>query len=440
VTFDKGAEWARVLPPQNTCPSSDKGCALNLDLEYASHLLRQRFDPVISRKSAPGFIIANGNVGKSINTDVAVYVSRDAGYTWSSTSLDDQNQLVMLDHGGVMVAAHPYDGQLSKSVFYSLDEGRTWVEEEISDEDLHFVALLTEPGEATTIASIWGYSPSGRQWTVVHVDFADVLGNGRTCNASDYVTWNPHDDESPLGCLLGRKLLYERRAPLARCVNGIDYDRPIAQEPCECFTDDFECDFGFERESIDEPCKPVNASVTPVCHPGETITVSRGYRKVSGDGCQGGLEVLIQPLVYECPEPCPLQPWSAWAPCDVCSGSGFTTRTREPQSDSVDKALCPCLFEQKECERPSLAGRVSVVPAVAHFALNEDAVLAAVLRDTDLECGEGDGVFGSLKFLWQFGGAPFDSDEDVDRLIKEQVLEGIRFKEGGVYNVQLAVK
>lgn len=439
VTYDKGAEWARVQAPDNACPKGSKTCGLNLDLEYASRLLRQRFDPVISRTSAPGFILANGNVGKSINTDVGVYMSSDAGYTWTDTGLGDQYQLLMLDHGGVMVAAHPYDGQLSDSIYYSIDEGRTWVKEQVSDDQLHFVALLTEPGEATTLASIWAYAPTARHWTVVHVDFADILGNGRACNASDYVTWSPKDDESPLGCLLGRKLLYERRAPLARCVNGIDYDRPIAAAPCECLTDDFECDFGFERVDADAPCKPVNDSVTPVCHPGETITVSRGYRKVAGDGCQGGLEVLIQPLEYKCPDRCPLKQWSAWAPCDVCNGNGFTTRTREPLNDDVDKAECPCLFEQKECERPGLAGRVSIVPGEAHFALGEDAVLAAVLRDNDLQCGEGDGVFGSLKFLWQLGDAEFESDMDKAALVKEQVLEGVRFREGGVYNVQLSV-
>ena len=42
------------------------------------------------------------------------------------------------------------------------------------------------------------------------------------------------------GCLLGRKLVIERRIPHADCFNGRDYDREITLRNCSCTRQDFE--------------------------------------------------------------------------------------------------------------------------------------------------------------------------------------------------------
>lgn len=40
--------------------------------------------PILSRKSAPGLIIATGNTGPKLHIDmsVGIYISANAGYTW----------------------------------------------------------------------------------------------------------------------------------------------------------------------------------------------------------------------------------------------------------------------------------------------------------------------------------------------------------------------
>ena len=59
---------------------------------------------------------------------------------------------------------------------YSHDEGETWENYEFSSTKIIIYGLLTEPGEKTTVFSLFGSLPSHHSWIVVQVNLTTVLG------------------------------------------------------------------------------------------------------------------------------------------------------------------------------------------------------------------------------------------------------------------------
>lgn len=127
--------------------------------------------------------------------------------------------------------------------------------------------VITEPGEHTTIISLYGveYGRSNT-WVVVTVDFNNIF-NGN-CTDSDYYEWMPWDDvriiqpfnytvyiqekvhieshyldpiqRSDTDCILGSSIVIERRKIDACCLNGQEYIRETTYLICECNEEDFE--------------------------------------------------------------------------------------------------------------------------------------------------------------------------------------------------------
>lgn len=61
------------------------------------------------------------------------------------------------------------------------------------------------------------------------------------CQASDYKDWTPlHHLYGSQNCLLGQRLVYERRRAHAFCYNGRNYDRKVSATNCSCTVDDYE--------------------------------------------------------------------------------------------------------------------------------------------------------------------------------------------------------
>lgn len=55
--------------------------------------------------------------------------------------------------------------------------------------------------------------------------------------------WSPsHSEEnrSYIPCLMGQQKTFERRMPLAKCLNGLDYVQVVSTVTCECDLLDFE--------------------------------------------------------------------------------------------------------------------------------------------------------------------------------------------------------
>nr|AAC63362.1 head-activator binding protein precursor [Hydra viridissima] len=308
ITFDKGGEWSLIRAPVDSenC-SIESRCSLHISLEFGYHNPYTRFTPAFSKKSAPGFIIATGSVGSSLTSSPSVYFSSNAGISWKKI-FDGNYYYAFVDHGGVIVGVEKYG--MTSYLRYSYDEGNTWYSYNFYKTPLRIYGLLTEPGEKTTVFTLFGSLPEAHSWIVIQVDMKLVLGN--QCQEKDYKTWEVTDlRNSTQHCLLGKKQIYKRRDPTSLCYNGYDYDRPISSFPCLCTREDYDCDFGFKLSwkgwsSIS--CAPdtdnifsANQTIPAWCKPGKFYNHSTGYRKVPGDECNGGIEDQLNPILRACP-------------------------------------------------------------------------------------------------------------------------------------------
>eukprot|EP00079_Xenopus_tropicalis_P028076 XP_012822697.1 PREDICTED: sortilin-related receptor [Xenopus tropicalis] len=312
ITFDKGGTWEFLAAPvyngygeKVPCESS-RGCSLHL-AQRLSQLLNFQIPimPILSKESAPGLIVATGTVGTDMASKMNMYVSSTAGVRWRE-SLLGPHYYTWGDHGGILVAIA--QGVDTNQLKYSTNEGETWKTFNFSDKAMIVYGLLTEPGEKSTVFTIFGsYTERGHSWIILQINASDVLGV--PCTDSDYKLWSPSDERGN-ECLLGRKTVFKRRTAHATCFNGEDFDRPITVSNCSCTREDFECDFGFKlsKDLSSELCVPdpeFAGKLYPIpipCPVGTTYTRTKGYRKVSGDTCSGGdVENRLQGEEVPCP-------------------------------------------------------------------------------------------------------------------------------------------
>lgn len=80
------------------------------------------------------------------------------------------------DHGGVLVAVKYFksNGETNE-LKYSTDEGESWKDHAFTNEDLRIYGLMTEPGENTTIFTMFGSAKSHHQWLIVKVDLRNAF-------------------------------------------------------------------------------------------------------------------------------------------------------------------------------------------------------------------------------------------------------------------------
>jgi len=167
----------------------------------------------------------------------------------------------------------------------------------------------------------------------LYFDFSEL--HERKCEApnfpgqpfSDYELWSP-TDVSGNECLLGRHVVFVRRKPEAQCFNGDFHERITINTSCPCSRDDYTCDFCFQETAVEDPvcilseeCKnagydPAKASRPNPCK--EFYNVTQGYRKVVGDSCVGGLNLLPQKM--------------------SCGETSTTSTTRSPDDHSTHKS------------------------------------------------------------------------------------------------------
>ncbi|KAF0030311.1 hypothetical protein F2P81_017042 [Scophthalmus maximus] len=196
----------------------------------------------------------------------------------------------------------------SKPNVFSTNEGETWTDFPFSDREVYVYQLLTEPGEKSTIFTIFGsYANQRHSWLILQVNTSDVLGV--PCSDADYKRWSPSDEHGN-ECLLGREITFKRRAPHATCFNGEDFDRPVTIANCSCTRQDYECDYGFKLSEdlslqvcVPDPEFLGDLYAPPVpCPIGTTYRRSKGYRRVPGDSCSGGdVESRLDGEMLPCP-------------------------------------------------------------------------------------------------------------------------------------------
>ncbi|KAK3746724.1 hypothetical protein QZH41_018763 [Actinostola sp. cb2023] len=311
ITFDKGGTWNRLrVPPEykKSCRHPYQ-CSLNLHMVHS--MKYYQITSILSSKAAIGLIMAQGNIGVTLTTAPNVFLSTDGGLTWKRV-LHGIYDFVFGDHGGLIVAV-PLKSY-TKEVMYSCTEGSTWKNVTL-EEDVKAYGLVTEPGETTLVANIFGQRHSSDfEWLSVKLNLSSVFT--RKCNKSeqDYTTWTPNDERMTGKCLMGESMLYERRRANVSCFNGEEYEREISNASCNCSMEDFMCDFGFVLGSCDfgfvlgpGECYSLGDEyiVPEVCPELTTYMRTSGYRKVPGDRCIGGIEDNFKANKTLCPVQAP---------------------------------------------------------------------------------------------------------------------------------------
>ncbi|XP_067676191.1 sortilin-related receptor-like [Haliotis asinina] len=317
ITFDKGGEWQLIRAPADgdrdancsqvkVTPWSSReltNCSLHVTQQLHRFYPSTRTPLIMSRKSAPGIIMASGVIGTKIKHNPNVFVSSDAGYSWTQV-LHGEYLYTFADHGGILLAAKQFD--VTDTVYYSVDEGTTWRGQKFTNTSIRIYGILTEPGEATTVFSVFGSHTGRHSWLISQLNMTNVLKS--KCKDDAYKMWSFTMVNDVKGCLLGRRTLYRRRIKQTVCYNGYDYVQEVRLENCPCTRMDYECDFGFVQRNTSYDCiqdPRVNTAdihrVPIPCPPDSYYPYTRGYRKVAGDTCRYGDEHRFAPLMYSCP-------------------------------------------------------------------------------------------------------------------------------------------
>ncbi|XP_064598626.1 LOW QUALITY PROTEIN: sortilin-related receptor-like [Liolophura sinensis] len=188
----------------NLCYYQSKQCSLHLSQEFSKLYPGSKTVPILSKKSAPGLILASGTMGKNLKRRPNVYLSRDAGLRWRE--IQKGNYFYAFgDFGGVIVAVSQFS--LTNEILYSKDIGETWHTYQFAPHKIRVYGLLTEPGEKTTVFSIFGSHTGAHNWLILQVNVSSIFAT--KCNPDDdYKEWSLSDDQHFSGCLLGRKTVF----------------------------------------------------------------------------------------------------------------------------------------------------------------------------------------------------------------------------------------
>ncbi|XP_032235720.1 sortilin [Nematostella vectensis] len=293
ITFDRGGEWKPIPLDQNKlCKgikfNKDQSCSLHIHYRFSlSRGVPGMVQGPLSESNAPGIIIAHANPGAALMAaNIGIWVSRNGGYDWKQ-ALKGPHYYSIADHGKLIVAV-PATASGTSDLMYSVDEGACWYRYQFTETNLVFTGLVTAPGARTLRFSIWGYTLPNKTWRVITVDFEKLLTF--KCLNSDYESWVPHGSGKNEGCLLGRKVTFRRAKPDSLCYNGEDFVGMTAMDHCSCTMADLECEYGFYRKVGESECKKDPTKKPKLCIGGEQEDITdRGYRRIPGDVCEGGL-------------------------------------------------------------------------------------------------------------------------------------------------------
>jgi len=151
---------------------------------------------------------------------------------------------------------------------------------------------------------------------LLQIDFSDALT--RKCGDNDYEEWYPsfYDEQ----CVLGRKIGYRRRKRDSICFNGEEHEAMRIDNNCPCVLIDYECDYCFEFDDRMQQCVfscsdnpvEVNKLPPPPSNCNSYYEVSKGWRKVEDNKCEGGLGlpqgIVVCPGQTLPPRPLPTPP------------------------------------------------------------------------------------------------------------------------------------
>ncbi|CEM14758.1 unnamed protein product [Vitrella brassicaformis CCMP3155] len=290
---------------------------------------------LVQAQAASQAAVRRGNVGyqlmKEVPGMIGVFVSHDGGQTWMQSLPGDWEVSILLG-GDVLLASHK-DGTIAFSR-YSTDWGLNWhpvaMAEITRDATLWLHRVLASPPHTSAQVLVWTTGRPHTPWEpldmvkgkgmaavvggqkqqlafrpyLVAIDFDGVFDRECKCwdsidlTASDFEDWPKEADR----CHMGQTVYLVRRKPAAACRSGNHLAEAVSFTACKCTSEDFECDYGFERgrgsdggqpptcHPIDDSVYPDPTNATELCaHRGEPHAfVSKGFVRIPGDRCVGG--------------------------------------------------------------------------------------------------------------------------------------------------------
>lgn len=320
ITFNKGSIWKLLEPPKTDSKGKKTRCSLSDGCSLHLFLYVDTTVPILSQNSAPGIILATGNLGRTRNPSTSVrrvYMSRDGGLRWTEAA-KEEHVYEVADHGGLVLMGQLDTGDKDLvSLAFTWNGGTTWENFDIHKKNTSIEDIFTEPNATSQrfILHLKQRQDLDEETILIHSSLASMnfeelhqkicKGEDRpgTPN-SDFEYWTPYDGRQGQDCLLGRTLTYIRKKKDRECFTRTEFSYPINIRNCECTEEDYECDFGFVRNELlgDYTCVPkINVTYDPPenCPSGTNYTVTTGYRRITGDTCEGG--VTHDPLVFPCP-------------------------------------------------------------------------------------------------------------------------------------------
>lgn len=279
ITYDYGGRWHSI----DLRGSCNLDCGLNLNIRTFSDK-----GPVYSKSTALGLILATGNKGSYLtHRNISTFYSLDGGNEWMFLG-EGSHTYDFGDHGGLIVIGST-DSETDR-IRYSWTSWKTW-ETAILPGNLSIFNIMTEEDNRGLHFMILGQSSSNPQENlIISLDFNAL--NKRPClRDSDYEVWSPFNAHH---CVLGTKTLFLKRKSDADCVNGLEFERPVSTEVCECTDEDWECDVGFlrtsgacERQGFSTETEEIEAQMANCV---DFIVIRSGYRLIPGSKCIGGVQ------------------------------------------------------------------------------------------------------------------------------------------------------
>ena len=322
ITYNGGGMWEPLKAPlvdkdgkQIECHS---GSRCDLHLHGSTHWQRgtwkSRLGSVYTQATAPGIILATGNVGEFLTNDaqrVNTYISRDAGASWEEI-LKGPHIYEFGNHGGLIVVAKMAALGPTDEVLFSRDEGQCWEGPIRLARPLSVHNIRVDPDATGDVFIIHGtdsQSTDGDPDGVIYtIDFTRLNEKDEhekvtawtfpTCEpGKDYEWWVPSPPGAPGACILGRNYTMQRRRRDSRCLNKADFERTETKEtPCTCDAQyDTECQFGSERKNDFGECVRMNDVDLTSCPalvgkvlPTSNKRILAGSKCVDSNGALGG--------------------------------------------------------------------------------------------------------------------------------------------------------
>ncbi|VDL18325.1 unnamed protein product [Hymenolepis diminuta] len=143
----------------------------------------------------------------------------------------------------------------------------------------------------------------------VKQNLGKVLACWRQGTVGDYELWYPHRTDTKQsdpsnGCLLGVRETSYRLKENSLCFSNSDFRSLQSYEICECTELDYECEYGYWRDSSGKCVENPHAPPLDICdlvglESSHHLFQMIGYRKVPGTRCQGGWEPPHSNMTFE---------------------------------------------------------------------------------------------------------------------------------------------